>query len=119
MSPSMPQPAVDPAVAYMLGLMPLKSTGVDIFRALHPTYDGGGVLIAIRDSGIDPGVPGLITTSTGAPKVIELRDFSGEGKTPLTASPAPSEREMRGGGRIGRMPTATTWYRGVFRELPL
>jgi len=25
---AMPQPAVDPAVAYMLGLMPLKSTGV-------------------------------------------------------------------------------------------
>ncbi len=116
---AMPQPAVDPAVAYMLGLMPLKSTGVDIFRALHPTYDGRGVLIAILDSGIDPGVPGLITTSTGAPKVIELRDFSGEGRIPLTAFPAPSEREMKGAGRIGRMTAAATWYRGVFRELPL
>src|SRR5882762_1352562 len=115
----MPQPAVDPAVAYMLGLMPLKSTGVDIFRALHPTYDGRGVLIAILDSGIDPGVPGLITTSTGAPKVIELRDFSDEGRIPLTAFPAPSERELKGAGRIGRMTAATTWYRGVFRELPL
>ncbi|PYP59186.1 MAG: hypothetical protein DMD40_03595 [Gemmatimonadetes bacterium] len=116
---AMPQPAVDPAVAYMLGLMPLKSTGVDIFRALHPTYDGRGVLIAILDSGIDPGVPGLIATSTGAPKVIELRDFSGEGRIPLTAFPAPTEREMKGAARIGRLTTATTWYRGVFRELPL
>ena len=53
----MPQPAVDPAVAYMLGLMPLKSTGVDLFRALHPTYDGRGVLIAILDSGVDPDHP--------------------------------------------------------------
>jgi subtilisin family serine protease len=116
---AMPQPAVDPAVAHMLGLMPLKNTGVDLFRALHPTYDGRGVLIAILDSGIDPGVAGLITTSTGAPKVIELRDFSGEGRVPLTAFPAPTEREMKGAGRIGRLTTATTWYRGVFRELPL
>jgi len=116
---AMPQPAVDPAVAYMLGLMPLKSTGVDVFRALHPTYDGRGVLIAILDSGVDPGVPGLIATSTGAPKVIELRDFSGEGRVPLTAFPAPTEHDMRGAARIGRLTTATTWYRGVFRELPL
>ena len=115
----MPQPAVDPAVAFMLGLMPLKSTGVDVFRTLHPTYDGRGVLIAILDSGIDPGVPGLTTTSTGAPKVIELRDFSGEGRVSLTAFPAPTDKEMRGAARIGRMTSATTWYRGVFRELPL
>ncbi len=116
---AMPQPAVDPAVAFMLGLMPLKSTGVDVFRTLHPTYDGRGVLIAILDSGVDPGVPGLTTTSTGAPKVIELRDFSGEGRVSLTAFPAPTDKEMRGAARIGRLTTATTWYRGVFRELPL
>ena len=60
-------PVVDPAIAYMLGLMPVKSSGVDVFQALHPTYDGRGVLIAILDSGIDPNVPGLIATSTGAP----------------------------------------------------
>ncbi|HLZ46920.1 MAG TPA: S8 family serine peptidase [Gemmatimonadales bacterium] len=114
-----PQPAVDPAVAYMLGLMPLKSTGVDAFRSLHPNYDGRGVLIAILDSGIDPAVPGLIATSTGAPKIIELRDFSGEGRVALTPFPAPTEAELKGAARIGRLTTATTWYRGVFRELPL
>ena len=116
---STPQPAVEPAVAYMLGLMPLKSTGVDLFRSLHPTYDGRGVLIAILDSGIDPGVPGLIATSTGAPKIVELRDFSGEGRVALTAFPAPTGNEMKGAARIGRLTAATTWYRGVFRELPL
>jgi tripeptidyl-peptidase II len=114
-----PQPLVDPAVAYMLGLMPLKSAGVDVFRAAHPTYDGRGVLIAILDSGIDPGVPGLIATSTGAPKIIELRDFSGEGRLALAAFPAPTSAELKGAARIGRLTTATTWYRGVFRELPL
>ena len=77
-----PEPAVEPPIAYMLGLMPLKSTGVDLFRSLHPTYDGRGVLIAILDSGVDPNVAGLLTTSTGSPKVIELRDFSGRGASP-------------------------------------
>jgi len=114
-----PEPAIEPPVAYMLGLMPLKSTGVDVFRAAHPTYDGRGVLIAILDSGLDPGVAGLITTSTGAPKVIELRDFSGEGRVTLSAFAAPMESEQRGAARIGRLTTATTWYRGTFRELPL
>lgn len=112
-------PVVDPAIAYMLGLMPVKSAGVDVFQALHPTFDGRGVLIAILDSGVDPNVPGLITTTTGAPKVIELRDFSGEGRIALTAFAAPTEAEMKGAARIGRLTTATTWYRGVFRELPL
>src|SRR6266516_2305820 len=112
-------PVVDPAIAYMLGLMPVKNTGVDVFQGMHPTYDGRGVLIAILDSGIDPNVPGLIATSTGAPKVIELRDFSGEGRVSLAAFPAPPEAELKGAGRIGRLTTATTWYRGAFRALPL
>ncbi|HEV8304954.1 MAG TPA: S8 family serine peptidase, partial [Gemmatimonadales bacterium] len=113
-------------MAFLLGLMPLKSTGVDAFRAAHPTYDGRGVLIAILDSGVDPGVAGLVTTSTGAPKVVDLRDFSGEGHVDL-APVAPGAdgtvtvagRALRGAGRIGRLTTATTWFAGVFRELPL
>ena len=48
------------AAALLAGLMPLASTGVDAFRTAHPTYDGRGVLVGILDSGIDPGVAGLI-----------------------------------------------------------
>ncbi|HYT83651.1 MAG TPA: S8 family serine peptidase [Gemmatimonadales bacterium] len=106
--------------------MPLKSTGVDAFRAAHPTHDGRGVLIAILDSGLDPDVAGLITTSTGAPKVLDLRDFSGEGHVDLAPVTPGADgkvvvggRPLRGAARIGRLTTAATWYAGVFRELPL
>ena len=120
------EPALPPAVALMAGLMPLRSTGVDQFRTRHPTYDGRGVLIAILDTGIDPGVSGLITTSTGAPKIVELRDFSGEGAVALTpVAPAGDGtvsvggRKLAGAGRIGRLTSASTWYAGLLRELPL
>src|SRR5204862_246899 len=49
----------------------------------------------------------------------ETRDISAEGRVPLTAFPVPTDKEMKGAARIGRLTTATTWYRGVFRELPL
>jgi tripeptidyl-peptidase II len=120
------EPALPPAVALMAGLMPLKSTGVDEFRIRHPTYDGRGVLIAILDTGVDPGVDGLIATSTGAPKVVDLRDFSGEGRVALSpVTPAEDGtvsvggQKLAGAGRIGRLTRAGTWYAGVLRELPL
>ncbi|HEY6157489.1 MAG TPA: S8 family serine peptidase, partial [Gemmatimonadales bacterium] len=120
------EPALPPSIAFMTGLMPLKDTGVDQFRAQHPTYDGRGVLIAILDTGVDPGVDGLITTSTGAPKIVELRDFSGEGRVALApVSPgadgtvAVGGHTLAGAHRIGRLTTATTWYAGMLRELPL
>src|SRR2546423_7688021 len=92
------EPALPPAIAFMTGLMPLKDTGVDQFRVRHPTYDGRGVLIAILDTGIDPGVDGLITTSTGAPKIVELRDFSGQGRGAPRPVPAAAGGTVAVGG---------------------
>jgi len=72
-----------PAVAFQLGLMPLSSTGVSGWRLQHPTWDGRGVLIAILDAGVDPGIAGLGTTPQGEPKILDLRDFSDEGRVEL------------------------------------
>ncbi len=119
-------PILPPARALLVGLMPLHSAGVDDFRAKHPTYDGRGVLIGILDTGVDPGVNGLIVTSTGAPKLLDVRDFSGEGVVRLTPVTPTGDgtvsiagRALSGAGRIGRLTTANTWYAGRLAERPL
>lgn len=66
--------------ALRAGLLSHHSTAVDRHRELAPRADGRGVLIAILDSGIDPSVRGLDSTSDNQRKIIDLRDFSGEGE---------------------------------------
>jgi subtilisin family serine protease len=105
--------------------MPLASTGVDRFLRAHPTYDGRGVLIGILDTGIDPGVPGLSTTTTGGPKILDLRDFSGEGAVPLARvtpagdSVAVAGRRLGGFGRVVALSTAGPYFAGTIAEIPL
>jgi subtilisin family serine protease len=114
-----------PRVAYAHGWMALGSTGADRFVAAHPTYDGRGVLIGILDTGIDPGIPGLGTTSTGSPKILDLRDFSAEGAVPLTKvtpsgdSVEVAGRRLGGFGRVASLSTAGPYYGGIIAEIPL
>ncbi len=63
--------------------------GADRFIEAHPEWDGRGVLVAICDSGVELGLPGLQQTSNGEPKVLDAREFSSEGRFDLE----PAERE--------------------------
>lgn len=116
-------PVAPPTFAARAGLMPLRTTGVDRFHSTHPTYDGRGVLIAILDTGVDPTVDGLQTTSLGEPKIVDIRDFSREGRVAL----APVSRrgdtlEIAGARLAGANRVASTalgnspWYGGWIDE---
>jgi subtilisin family serine protease len=101
--------------AFRAGLMPLHATGVDQYAQLEPERDGRGVLIAILDSGIDPDVPGLQLTSEGRPKLVDLRDFSGEGRIALSPAVVTDDtvrvarHGLGGASRVLGMATGAMW----------
>ncbi|MFN8652903.1 MAG: S8 family serine peptidase [Gemmatimonadales bacterium] len=119
------QRILPPAEAYARGWMPLKATGVDRFLQLHPDWDGRGVLIGILDSGLDPTISGLGLTTTGQKKVLDLRDFSGEGAVALTRVSADGDklvvagRSLAGASRVRAIAMKGEMWGGAIAEIPL
>jgi len=85
-----------------------SAIGADAFRKAHPEWDGRGVVIAILDTGIEPGVAGLRETTTGEPKILDFRDFTGEGDVSLEK--AILESDANGDGLHG---AEGPWLRGI------
>ena len=119
------KPIIPPRVALLAGLLPLRALGIDTFRWNFTEFDGRGVVIAILDNGVDPGVAGLIQTSMNAPKLVDLRDFSGEGRIPLENIGSVSGdtivvagHVLSGFRRFSRV-TRPPYFTGVFRERDL
>ena len=119
------EPVLPPRYAMLAGLMPVRSLGVDSFRLAYPAFDGRNVLIAILDSGLDPALPGLRSATTGLRKILDLRDFSGEGRVPLEPIEPGADgvvevqgHTLGGFGRVALV-AAGPFYGGVFREIDL
>ncbi len=69
----------------------LKTTGVEDFIKANPTYDGRGTIVIVLDTGVDPGVDGLLKTTTGETKVIDVLDCTGEGDVKLSEAELTNE----------------------------
>jgi hypothetical protein len=66
-----PQTPPGPSTPNNNPYMPIGDTGAAQFVAAHPTWDGRDTVVGILDSGVTLDHPSLLTTSTGARKIID------------------------------------------------
>ncbi|EPZ30926.1 subtilisin-like protein [Rozella allomycis CSF55] len=82
------------------GLMPKQETEASNFVKKHATWDGRGIIVAILDTGVDPGAAGLQKTSDGKRKLLDVIDCCGSGDVVLS-EPLKVDGEMKVEGLAG------------------
>jgi subtilisin family serine protease len=75
--------APEPDLTTLLKLVPAEDIKARSFIRANPSYDGRSVLVAILDTGVELDHPMLSKTSTGEDKIVDSRDFSGQGHVDL------------------------------------
>ncbi len=78
------------------GILPKEEIGAARFLAKHPQFDGRGVVVAIFDSGVDPGAVGLERTSDGRTKVIDIIDGTGSGDVDTSTTREAKDGRLEG-----------------------
>lgn len=95
--------------------IPKREMGVDAYLKQYPEYDGRGTIIAIFDNGVDPGATGLLTTSDGQRKVVDVIDGSGCGDVDIATTATLENSTLKGRtGRTLTMPEDLANPTGVF-----
>lgn len=64
---------------FLPGVMPKRPIQAEDFIRNNETFDGRGIVVAILDTGVDPGAAGLSKTTDGRHKITHVRDCSGSG----------------------------------------
>jgi tripeptidyl-peptidase-2 len=76
--------------------LPKEEIGAVRFLEKNPRCDGRGVVVAIFDSGVDPGAAGLARTSDDKPKIIDLIDGTGSGDVDTSATREAKDGKLQG-----------------------
>ena len=119
-------PAAKGGEAQWMDLLDRSSTGAARFVQQHPTWDGRGAVVAVLDTGVDPSVPGLDRCPDGSVKVVEARDFTGQGNLELQKPEAALEGQepilktsqgvVRGAGALSPVPAGDSLLLGFVQE---
>jgi len=78
---------------------------IDAREFRHQTgATGQGIVVAVVDSGIDPAHPDLLRTADGSPKIVDWKDFTGEGQVDTPYNVPWGNTYTAPGGAVYRLP---------------